>query len=97
MNSNVILMAEFSIKSSELDNFKALVKEMVEATQANEPDTHHIRDFHQRRWEELPTHGAICGLSCGNDAFGKFRKEVWRSTVGIFGAERVQGLWQSKR
>ena len=39
MNNNVILMAEFSIKSGELDNFKALVKEMVEATQANEPDT----------------------------------------------------------
>lgn len=31
-------MAEFSIKPGELDNFKALVKEMVEATQANEPD-----------------------------------------------------------
>ena len=47
MNNNVILMAEFSIKSGELDNFKALVKEMVEATQANEPDTI-IFDFHQR-------------------------------------------------
>ena len=39
MNNNVILMAEFSIKSGELDNLKALVKEMVEATQADEPDT----------------------------------------------------------
>ena len=39
MNNNVVLMAEFSINSGELDNFKALVKEMVEATQANEPDT----------------------------------------------------------
>jgi quinol monooxygenase YgiN len=39
MNNNVILMAEFSIKSGELDNLKALVKEMVEATHATEPDT----------------------------------------------------------
>ena len=39
MSNNVILMAEFSIKSGELDNFTALVNEMVEATQANEPDT----------------------------------------------------------
>ena len=38
MNENIITMAEFSIKPGEVDNFKALVKEMVEATQANEPD-----------------------------------------------------------
>ena len=38
MNENIIAMAEFSIKPDELDNFKALVQEMVEATQANEPD-----------------------------------------------------------
>jgi quinol monooxygenase YgiN len=39
MNNNVILMAEFSIKSDELDSLKALVKEMVEATQTNESNT----------------------------------------------------------
>ena len=38
MNENIISMAEFLIKPGELDNFKALVKQMVEATQANEPD-----------------------------------------------------------
>ena len=37
MSENVISIAEYSIKPGELDNFKALVKEMVEATQANEP------------------------------------------------------------
>ena len=37
MSENIITMAEFSIKPGELDNFKALVKEMVEATRANEP------------------------------------------------------------
>jgi quinol monooxygenase YgiN len=39
MNNNIVLMSEFSIKSGELDNFKTLVKETVEVTQANEPDT----------------------------------------------------------
>jgi quinol monooxygenase YgiN len=39
MNNNVILMGEFSIKSDELDNFKALVKEMVEVAESTEPDT----------------------------------------------------------
>lgn len=39
MNQNVIALVECSIKSGELENFKALVKEMVEATQANEPST----------------------------------------------------------
>lgn len=38
MNENIITMAEFSIKPGELDNFKVLVKEMVETTQANESD-----------------------------------------------------------
>jgi quinol monooxygenase YgiN len=39
MNENVILMSEFLIKSGELGNFKALVKEMVDAIQVNEPNT----------------------------------------------------------
>jgi quinol monooxygenase YgiN len=39
MNQNVIALVECSIKSGELENFKALVKEMVEATQDNEPGT----------------------------------------------------------
>ncbi len=39
MNDNVILMSEFSIKSGELGNFKALVKEIVNAIQVNEPNT----------------------------------------------------------
>jgi len=39
MNDNVIVIGDMSIKSGELDNFKALMNEMVEATQANEPNT----------------------------------------------------------
>ena len=39
MNDNVYWLLEVTIKAGELDNFKALMKEMVEATQANEPNT----------------------------------------------------------
>lgn len=39
MNDNIILMSEFSIKSGELSNFKALVKEIVDTIQVNEPNT----------------------------------------------------------
>ena len=37
MSDNISWILELTIKSGELDNFKALVNEMVEATQANEP------------------------------------------------------------
>ncbi len=39
MSENVYWLLEVTIKPGELDNFKALMKEMVEATQANEPNT----------------------------------------------------------
>jgi len=39
MTDNVYWLLEVTIKPGEFDNFKALMKEMVEATQANEPDT----------------------------------------------------------
>ena len=39
MSDNVYFLAEVTIKQGEFDNFKALVGEMVEATQANEPNT----------------------------------------------------------
>ncbi len=39
MNDAVHLLLALNIKEGELDNFKALVKEMVDATQANEPGT----------------------------------------------------------
>ncbi len=39
MSDNVYWVLELAIKPGELDNFKALMKEMVEATQANEPHT----------------------------------------------------------
>ena len=39
MSDKVYFLAEVTIKQGEFDNFKALVEEMVEATQANEPNT----------------------------------------------------------
>ncbi len=39
MSEQVYFVVELAIKPGELDNFKGLTKEMVEATQANEPDT----------------------------------------------------------
>jgi quinol monooxygenase YgiN len=39
MNETVQWVLEVAIKQGELDNFKALMNEMVEATQANEPNT----------------------------------------------------------
>ncbi len=39
MTNNVYWLLEVVIKPGEFDNFKALMKEMVEATQANEPNT----------------------------------------------------------
>ena len=39
MNNNVSWMVELAIKDGELDNFRNLMIEMVDATQANEPDT----------------------------------------------------------
>jgi len=39
MSDNVYFLAEVTIKQGEFDNFKALVEEMVETTQANEPNT----------------------------------------------------------
>jgi quinol monooxygenase YgiN len=38
MSDNVSWVFEVAIKSGELDNFKAVMKDMVEATQANEPN-----------------------------------------------------------
>ncbi len=37
MSNNVFWVIELTIKSGELDNFKALMHDMVDATQANEP------------------------------------------------------------
>ena len=39
MSDNVYWLLEVTIKPGELENFKALMEEMVEATQANEPNT----------------------------------------------------------
>ena len=39
MSDNVFWVIELTIKLGELDNFKALMKDMVEATQADEPNT----------------------------------------------------------
>ncbi len=39
MTDNVYWLLEVAIKPGEFDNFKALMKEMVEATQTNEPNT----------------------------------------------------------
>ena len=39
MSDNVYWLLEVTIKIGEFDNFKTLMKEMVEATQANEPNT----------------------------------------------------------
>ena len=39
MSDNVHWVIELEIKQGELDNFKALMNEMVEATRANEPGT----------------------------------------------------------
>jgi quinol monooxygenase YgiN len=39
MSSNISYVFEVAIKPGQLENFKALMKEMVEATQANEPKT----------------------------------------------------------
>jgi quinol monooxygenase YgiN len=38
MSDNVFWVIEAAIKPGELDNFKALLNEMVESTQANEPN-----------------------------------------------------------
>ena len=39
MSDNVHWLLELAIKEGQLDAFKALMQEMVEATQTNEPDT----------------------------------------------------------
>lgn len=39
MNEHVYWILELKIKPGELDNFKVLMMEMIEATQANEPGT----------------------------------------------------------
>jgi quinol monooxygenase YgiN len=39
MRDNIFWLLEVAIKPGEFNNFKALMKEMVEATQANEPNT----------------------------------------------------------
>ena len=39
MSKSVSWLLEIDIKDGQLDNFKGLMKEMVEATQANEPGT----------------------------------------------------------
>lgn len=39
MSDNIYWILEVAIKPGKIDNFKALMKEMVEATQANEPNT----------------------------------------------------------
>ncbi len=41
MSDTVHWVLELSVKPGKLDGFKALMAEMVEATQANEPDATH--------------------------------------------------------
>lgn len=45
MSDTVHWVLELSVKPGKLDGFKALMAEMVEATQANEPDTTHYEWF----------------------------------------------------
>lgn len=45
MNDYVSWMLELNIKPGELDNLKALLHEMVESTQASEPDTRNYEWF----------------------------------------------------
>jgi quinol monooxygenase YgiN len=45
MNNSVFYTFEFAIKEGQLENFKALVKEIVEATKANEPATTNYEYF----------------------------------------------------
>ena len=37
MSNNVSWLLEFTIQDGQLDNFKSLIKEMIDATQSNEP------------------------------------------------------------
>lgn len=39
MNENVYWIVELAVEDGELDNFRSLMKEMVDATRANEPGT----------------------------------------------------------
>lgn len=39
MNNNVYWILELAVKDGELDSFRSLMSEMVDATQANEPGT----------------------------------------------------------
>ncbi len=46
MSDTVSWVLEMAIKPGELDNFKALMDEMVEATQSSQPDTTHYEWFY---------------------------------------------------
>lgn len=39
MSDNIFLVVEVAIKAGEFDNFKVVLKDMVDATQADEPNT----------------------------------------------------------
>ena len=39
MSDNVLVVSENTIKAGQLDNFKALIREMVDAIQRDEPET----------------------------------------------------------
>ncbi len=55
MNDTVSWVLEMAIKPGELDNFKALMEEMVEDVQATQPDTTHYEWFFNED-------GSVCHL-----------------------------------
>ena len=45
MSNSIFYLVEFAIKEGQLENFRTLVKEVVEATKANEPTTTNYEFF----------------------------------------------------
>ena len=54
MKNNIYWLLEVTIKPGEFNNFKALMKEQVETTQANEPGTLNYEMGHHRGQSKCP-------------------------------------------
>lgn len=95
MSDAVHWLLALNIKEGELDNFKALVKEMVDATKANEPGTLNYEWFVSDDEKTCHIYERYAD-SAATMSFGDLRARLRRTIHGGVGAGATRGLRQSE-
>ena len=84
MSNDVYWVLELNIKPGELDNMKALMNEMVEATQANEPDTLNYEWFISEDEKTCHLYERYADSAAVMTHLGNFRQYFARRFLAVF-------------